>query len=159
MRRKSTKRHLTNSLLNCDEFGISIVLPFLDRRSRAFRRFSLFTFRGGVVAFVSIDCSSSKSSSIDESRRFSMENFIPNDLSMHVAAWPITLENTIMINQHTQGVWKSQKKVSFNFASEASYAYILNGQKLIKNYKNCPFWRDFDHLQLAVKQCYQTGQF
>ena len=29
------------------------------------------------------------------------------------------------------GVWKSQKKVSFNIASEASFVYILSGQKLI----------------------------
>ena len=30
------------------------------------------------------------------------------------------------------GVWKSQKKVSYNIASEASYVYILSGQKFIK---------------------------
>ena len=46
-------------------------------------------------------------------------------------------------------------KVSFYIASEASYVYILNGQKLIKNAK----WRVFENLKLAVKQCYQTGQF
>ena len=50
-------------------------------------------------------------------------------------------------------------KVSFNIASEASYVYILSGQKLIKNVKNGPFWRVFENLKLAVKQCYQTGQF
>ena len=57
------------------------------------------------------------------------------------------------------GVWKSQKIVSFNIASEASYVYILSGRKLIKNAKNGPFWRVFENLKLAVKQCYQTGQF
>ena len=36
---------------------------------------------------------------------------------------------------------------------------ILSGQKLIKNAKNCPFWQVFENLKLAVKQCYQTGQF
>ena len=51
---------------------------------------------------------------------------------------------------------KITEKVSFNIAS---YVYILNGQKLIKNDKNCPFWRVFENLKLAVKQCYQTGQF
>ena len=57
-------------------------------------------------------------------------------------------------------IWKSQKiKVSFNIASEASYVYILSGQKLIKNTKNCPIWRAFEKLKLMVKQCYQTGQF
>ena len=54
---------------------------------------------------------------------------------------------------------KITEKVSFNIASEASYVYILNGQKLIKNAKNGPFWRVFEKLKLAVKQCYQTGQF
>ena len=50
------------------------------------------------------------------------------------------------------------EKVSFNIASEASYVYILSGQKLIKNAKNDPFWRVFENLKLAVKQCYQTCQ-
>ena len=54
---------------------------------------------------------------------------------------------------------KITEKVSFNIASEASYVYILSGQKLIKNTKNGPFWRVFENLKLAVKQCYQTGQF
>ena len=30
----------------------------------------------------------------------------------------------------SHSVWKSQKKVSFNYASEASYVYIWSGQKL-----------------------------
>ena len=54
---------------------------------------------------------------------------------------------------------KITEKVSFNIASEASYVYILSGQKLIKNAKNGPFWRVFENLKLAAKQCYQTGQF
>ena len=53
---------------------------------------------------------------------------------------------------------KITEKVSFNVASEASYIYILSGQKLIKNAKNGPFWRVFENLKLAVKQCYQTGK-
>ena len=35
-------------------------------------------------------------------------------------------------------VWKSR------IASEASYVYILSGQKFIKNAKNGPFWRVFE---------------
>ena len=54
---------------------------------------------------------------------------------------------------------KLTEKISFNIASEASYVHILSGQKLIKNAKNVPFWRVFENLKLAVKQCYQTGQF
>ena len=42
---------------------------------------------------------------------------------------------------------------------EQSYVYILSGQKLIKNAKNGSFWRVFENLKLAVKQCYQTDQF
>ena len=48
------------------------------------------------------------------------------------------------------------EKVSFN-KSEASYVYILSGQKFLKNAKNGPFWRVFENLKLAVTQVYQTG--
>ena len=51
------------------------------------------------------------------------------------------------------------KKVSFFIVSEASYVYILSGQKFIKNAKNGQFWRVFENLKLVVKQCHQTGQF
>ena len=44
-------------------------------------------------------------------------------------------------------------------ASEASYVYNLSGQKLIENARNGPFWQFFENFKLAVKQCYQTGQF
>ena len=52
-----------------------------------------------------------------------------------------------------------EKKVAFNIASEASYVYILSGQKFIKNTQNGPIWLVFENLKLAVIQCYQTGQF
>ena len=52
---------------------------------------------------------------------------------------------------------KITEKVSFNIKSEASYN--LSGQKLLKNAKNGPFWRVFEDLKFAAKQCYQTGQF
>ena len=54
---------------------------------------------------------------------------------------------------------KITEKVSFNIASEASYVYILSGQKFIKKAKNGPLRRVFENLKLAVKQYYQTGQF
>ena len=60
---------------------------------------------------------------------------------------------------YTPQCMKITEKVSFNVASEASYVYILTGQKLIKNAKNGPFWRILENLKLPVKQCYQTGQF
>ena len=49
------------------------------------------------------------------------------------------------------------KNVAFKIASEASYVYILSGQKFIKNAKKV--WRVFQKLKLAVKQCYQASQF
>ena len=52
---------------------------------------------------------------------------------------------------------KIAQKVAFNMASEASYIYILSGQKLFKNAKNGPigkFLKTFN-----VKQCYQTSHF
>ena len=72
-----------------------------------------------------------------------------------------------VLKRHLEQLWwwqeprclKITEKVSFNIASEASYVYILSGQKLIKNVKNCPVWRVFENLKLAVKQCYQTFQF
>ena len=53
---------------------------------------------------------------------------------------------------------ENRQKVAFNIASEASYVYIVSGQKLVKDTKNS-FWGVFENLQLAVKQWYQTGHF
>ena len=39
---------------------------------------------------------------------------------------------------------KITEKVSLIIASEASYVYILSGQKFIKNAKNGRFWRLFE---------------
>ena len=52
---------------------------------------------------------------------------------------------------------KITEKVAFKIASEASYVYILGGQKFIKNAKNGPIWRVVEYLKLLVKQCYQKG--
>ena len=51
---------------------------------------------------------------------------------------PLPLCATKKIIYYTMG-----KKVAFNIASEASYVYILSGQKLIKNAKNRPFLTSF----------------
>ena len=66
--------------------------------------------------------------------------------------------STTLFRRHSRCL-KIIEKVSVNIASEASYVYILSGPKLVKNAKNGPFWRVFENLKLAVKQCYQTGQF
>ena len=68
-------------------------------------------------------------------------------------------ENKTKISYFSSQCLKITEKGSFNIASEARYVHILSGQKFIKNAKNCPFWRVFENLKLAVKQCYQTGQF
>ena len=56
-------------------------------------------------------------------------------------------------------VFEFTEKDAFNIASEASYVFILSGQKLTKNAQNGQFWRVFEKLTFVVKQCYQTGQF
>ena len=61
-------------------------------------------------------------------------------------------KKTSLVSPTTPQCLKILKKVAFNIASEASYVYILNGQKLIKNVKIGPFWRVFENLKLAVKQ-------
>ena len=47
---------------------------------------------------------------------------------------------------------KLTEKVSFNIVSEASYVYILSGQKFIKNAKNGPILASF----LKTEACGQT---
>ena len=44
---------------------------------------------------------------------------------------------------HLRTVFENHRKVSFDIASEASYIYILSGQKLINNAKIQKFKRDF----------------
>ena len=56
-------------------------------------------------------------------------------------------------------MFENHKKVSFNHSSEASYVYILSGQKLIEKRQKWSFWRVLAKLKFAVKQCYQTGHF
>ena len=51
----------------------------------------------------------------------------------------------VLIGDANTGVENKQclkiaQKVAFNITSEASYAWILNGQKFIKNAKNGSFW-------------------
>ena len=62
------------------------------------------------------------------------------------------------IKNHYHTVFENHRKSLIQHC-EPSYVYILSGQKLLKSAKNGSFWRVFDKLKLAVKQCYQTGQF
>ena len=54
-------------------------------------------------------------------------------------------------------VFKNLRKSLIQHCELRSYVYILSGQKFIKNAKNSSFWRFFENLKLAVKQCYQAG--
>ena len=54
---------------------------------------------------------------------------------------------------------KITEKVSFKLRTKRATFTFLSGQKFFKKTKNGPFWRVFENLKLAVKQCYQTGQF
>ena len=66
---------------------------------------------------------------------------------------------TIFEIHHRSTVFENHKKVSFNIASQASYIYILRGQKFMKRAQNGQLWRVFENLKFAVIQCYWTGQF
>ena len=63
------------------------------------------------------------------------------------------------------GVWKSQKKSHFNIASEASYVYILSGQKFIKNAQKWSIWWVFGNLKRCdilrnfQTMCHTTWKF
>ena len=46
---------------------------------------------------------------------------------------------------------KITQKVSFKIASEASYVYILSGQKFIKNAEKGQFLRVFDKPEVCVQ--------
>ena len=72
-----------------------------------------------------------------------METFLPDFLSNKNAT----------IQMYT--LFENHRIVSFNIASEASYVFILGGQKFIK----MQILRVFENLKLEVIQSYQKGQF
>ena len=66
----------------------------------------------------------------------------------HVSSHFSTMEHFMTVRKEIAKKEKSRclkitEKVSFNIASEASYVYILSGQKYIKKAKNGQFWRGF----------------
>ena len=60
---------------------------------------------------------------------------------------------------HLAQCLKITEKVSFNIASEASYIYILSGQKLIKNATNGQFWRVFENLKFDPPTVFDNNLF
>ena len=78
--------------------------------------------------------------------------------SVYLNIFPLCCKVNTMVILHKhwlhlldQGVWKLQKKVSFNIASEASYIYILSVKRLLKLPKMV-----CEKLKLAIKQCLKT---
>ena len=59
---------------------------------------------------------------------------------------------------HRFNVFETHRKSLIQHCERSELRLHFSGQKLIKNAKNCQFWRVFENLKLAVKQCYQTGQ-
>ena len=57
---------------------------------------------------------------------------------------------------YSNTVFENIEKVLFNIASEASYVYLLSGQRLFKNANFGDFLKTW---RLAVKQCYRIGHF
>ena len=74
-------------------------------------------------------------------------HFLTYDFKMNVASnWELDLRYTVWGNHRNSLIQHGERS-------------ILSAQKFIKNAKNNPFWRVFESLKLAVKQCYQTGHF
>ena len=48
-------------------------------------------------------------------------------------------------------MFENRIKSRIDIASEASYVYILSGQKLIRNAKNGPIWRVFENESCCQK--------
>ena len=57
---------------------------------------------------------------------------------------------TLSFNSKTSRCLKITEKVSFKIASEASYVYILSGQKLIQSAKNGDFSKTLSLLSNSV---------
>ena len=49
-------------------------------------------------------------------------------------------------------------KITEKVSNRATFTFCVDKSSL-KSAKNGPVWRVFENLKLAVKQCYQTGQF
>ena len=60
---------------------------------------------------------------------------------------------------HPHGVWKSPKKSHSTLRANRPTFIFSVDKSWLENIKNGEFWRRFGNLKLAVKQCYQTGQF
>ena len=151
-------------MMNMTSWDFNLLFLWISSRNKIFSKF-FFNFWGEFCLFLYQSLKSgltfeasgcwSSDSRIHLLSTFCMQNWIFMTYSRSS-----TLSGIVLTKNPNPTWWlKITEKVSFNIASEASYLYILSGQKLIKNAKNSSFWRVFENLKLAVKQCYQTGQF
>ena len=76
-----------------------------------------------------------------------------DDFTTFLMALVMLLLATIPL-QHLSTVFENHRKSLIQNCERSEL-----GLQLIKNPKNGQFWRVFENLKLAVKQCYQTGQF
>ena len=56
-------------------------------------------------------------------------------------------------------VFENHRKSLIQHCERSELRLHFELTSLLKTPKNGPFWRVFENLKLAVKQCYQTGQF
>ena len=56
-------------------------------------------------------------------------------------------------------VFENQRKTFIQHCERSELSLHFEWTKVHKNANNSPIWRFFENLKLAVKQCYQTGQF
>ena len=95
-----------------------------------------------------------------EKSQIKRQNIVPHRIQT-LNKMPGLLLNNVTIAQRNRkfaGCLKITEKVSFKVAREAlhlRYVYILSGKKSIKN---GPILQVLEKLNLAVKQCNQTGQ-
>ena len=77
-----------------------------------------------------------------------IEQIENNYMSINIS-YGITASSQLLPNQQATVFENHQKCLIQHFEWTKVY---------FKNAKNGPFWRVFENLMLAVKQCYQTGQ-
>ena len=79
--------------------------------------------------------------------------------------WKVSKEQTLTLKTfptfYCYTVFENYRKSLILYCERSELRlqfYMLSGQKFIKNAKNSQFWRIFENLKLAVKQCYLTSQ-
>ena len=72
---------------------------------------------------------------------------------------PEKVTESIRKTQPDYTMFENHRKSLIKHCERSELSLLCEWKKLIKNVKNGQFWRVFESMKLAVKQCYQTGQF